>query len=59
MVVSPTLNQEEIPLASLPLLDYEISLPALDEIGKEHVFKLHYKSHAYFFRTDTQYSFVR
>uniref|UniRef100_A0A0M3J9F2 Putative rhogef and pleckstrin domain protein (inferred by orthology to a S. mansoni protein) n=1 Tax=Anisakis simplex TaxID=6269 RepID=A0A0M3J9F2_ANISI len=30
-----------------------------DQINKENVFKLTYKTHFYFFRTDNQYAFIR
>lgn len=52
--------QEEVPLASLPLLGYFISFPTADDnIRKEFVFKLHYKSHYYFFRVDSEFAFNR
>jgi FERM/RhoGEF/pleckstrin domain protein 2 len=52
--------QDEFPLASLPLLGYQISLPdEFDSINKDFVFKLKYKNHVYFFRAEGQYSFKR
>lgn len=37
-----------------------MSLPGdTDGIQKEHVFKLQFKSHVYFFRADSKYTFGR
>ncbi|VUZ50111.1 unnamed protein product, partial [Hymenolepis diminuta] len=48
------------PLASLPLLGYNITTPSPeDNIRKEFVFKLQFKNHVYFFRDDSQTSFER
>ncbi|XP_060978659.1 FERM, ARHGEF and pleckstrin domain-containing protein 2 isoform X1 [Dama dama] len=53
-------HQDDHPLASLPLLGYSVSLPGdTDGIQKEHVFKLQFKSHVYFFRADSKYTFGR
>ena len=52
--------QDEYPLASLPLLGYSISLAnQSDGIDKNFVFKLTFKSHAYFFRAESQCTFER
>lgn len=50
--------QESAPLASLPLLGYTVALPG-DQMGKQHVFKLQYRSHVYFFRAESEYAFQR
>ncbi|VDN56812.1 unnamed protein product [Dracunculus medinensis] len=53
-------HQDLSPLAILPLIDYYISLPSLnDEIDRENVFKLSYKTHFYFLATDSFYSLSR
>lgn len=53
-------HQDDHPLASLPLLGYSVSLPRdTDGIHKEHVFKLQFKSHVYFFRAESKYMFRR
>ncbi|XP_063775330.1 FERM, ARHGEF and pleckstrin domain-containing protein 2 [Pseudophryne corroboree] len=53
-------HQEDAPLASLPLLGYTVSVPSyLDPVSCRHVFKLHFKSHVYFFRADSEYSWRR
>ncbi|XP_055260060.1 FERM, ARHGEF and pleckstrin domain-containing protein 2 isoform X2 [Moschus berezovskii] len=53
-------HQDVHPLASLPLLGYSVSLPRdADGIHKEHVFKLQFKSHTYFFRAESKYTFGR
>jgi PH domain len=52
--------QDEAPLASLPLLGYSVSQPEKsDNIGKEFVFKLQFKTHVYFFRAESDYTFQR
>lgn len=52
--------QDDYPLASLPLLGYRVSVPQeADSILKEHVFKLQFKSHVYFFRAESKYTFGR
>ena len=52
--------QDDYPLASLPLLGYSITIPSESEnIHKDYVFKLHFKSHIYYFRTESEYSFER
>lgn len=44
-------QQDDFPLASLPLLGYNITTPGEDDqIQKEFVFKLQFKNHVYFFR---------
>ncbi|KAI1285957.1 FERM, ARHGEF and pleckstrin domain-containing protein 1 [Halotydeus destructor] len=53
-------SHQELPLASLPLLGYKLSLPLEEEnMGKKYVFKLYFKMHVYYFRADSEYSFVR
>lgn len=53
-------HQDDYPLASLPLLGYSVSVPReADGIQKENVFKLQFKSHVYFFRAESQYTFGR
>lgn len=52
--------QDDYPLASLPLLGYHVSVPReADGVHKEHVFKLQFKSHVYFFRAESRYTFRR
>lgn len=52
--------QDDYPLASLPLLGYSVSLPReADSIHKDYVFKLQFKSHVYFFRAESKYTFER
>lgn len=54
------LFQDDYPLASLPLLGYAVSSPAeADGIQKDYVFKLQFKSHVYFFRAESKYTFER
>uniref|UniRef100_A0A8B9K984 FERM, ARHGEF and pleckstrin domain-containing protein 2 n=1 Tax=Astyanax mexicanus TaxID=7994 RepID=A0A8B9K984_ASTMX len=51
-------HQDDFPLASLPLLGYTVSTPGeADSIHKEYVFKLQFKSHVYFFRAESEYTF--
>ncbi|XP_060224899.1 FERM, ARHGEF and pleckstrin domain-containing protein 2 isoform X2 [Meriones unguiculatus] len=53
-------HQDDYPLASLPLLGYSVSLPReTDSIHKDYVFKLQFKSHVYFFRAESKYTFER
>ncbi|XP_053160683.1 FERM, ARHGEF and pleckstrin domain-containing protein 2 isoform X2 [Hemicordylus capensis] len=53
-------HQDDYPLASLPLLGYTVSTPVeTDGIQKEYVFKLQFKSHVYFFRAESKYTFER
>lgn len=53
-------HQEDAPLASLPLLGYTVSIPTnADPVNCRHVFKLHFKSHVYFFRADSEYTWKR
>ncbi|ROI62463.1 FERM, RhoGEF and pleckstrin domain-containing protein 1 [Anabarilius grahami] len=53
-------HQDEYPLASLPLLGYSITIPSESEnIHKDYVFKLHFKSHVYYFRSESEYAFER
>ncbi|XP_054644631.1 FERM, ARHGEF and pleckstrin domain-containing protein 2 isoform X1 [Dunckerocampus dactyliophorus] len=53
-------HQDDFPLASLPLLGYTVSTPEeADAIHKEYVFKLQFKSHVYFFRAESEYTFER
>ncbi|KAF2345757.1 Pleckstrin domain [Trinorchestia longiramus] len=52
--------QDDAPLASLPLLGYTVSSPAPhDMVTKEHVIKLQFKNHVYFFRAESEYTFSR
>lgn len=52
--------QDDYPLASLPLLGYSVSIPSDSEnIHKDYVFKLHFKSHVYYFRSESEYTFER
>ncbi|KAJ1089418.1 hypothetical protein NDU88_002569, partial [Pleurodeles waltl] len=49
---------DDYPLASLPLLGYTVSTPTeSDNILKDYVFKLQFKSHVYFFRAESEYTF--
>ncbi|TNN02978.1 hypothetical protein fugu_000007 [Takifugu bimaculatus] len=53
-------HQDDYPLASLPLLGYSVSVPSDSEnIHKDYVFKLHFKSHIYYFRSESEYTFER
>ncbi|XP_051928970.1 FERM, ARHGEF and pleckstrin domain-containing protein 2 isoform X3 [Hippocampus zosterae] len=53
-------HQDDFPLASLPLLGYTVSMPEeADAIHKDYVFKLQFKSHVYFFRAESEYTFER
>uniref|UniRef100_A0A8B9IVJ0 FERM, ARHGEF and pleckstrin domain-containing protein 2 n=1 Tax=Amazona collaria TaxID=241587 RepID=A0A8B9IVJ0_9PSIT len=53
-------HQDDYPLASLPLLGYAVSAPVeADGIQKDYVFKLQFKSHVYFFRAESKYTFER
>ncbi|XP_055492649.1 FERM, ARHGEF and pleckstrin domain-containing protein 1 [Leucoraja erinacea] len=53
-------HQDSHPLASLPLLGYSVTTPAeSDSIHKDYVFKLQFKSHVYFFRAESEYTFER
>ncbi|KAL4690093.1 hypothetical protein H8959_012884, partial [Pygathrix nigripes] len=53
-------HQDDYPLASLPLLGYSVSIPQeADGIHKDYVFKLQFKSHVYFFRAESKYTFER
>uniref|UniRef100_A0AAY4B9F3 FERM, ARHGEF and pleckstrin domain-containing protein 1 n=1 Tax=Denticeps clupeoides TaxID=299321 RepID=A0AAY4B9F3_9TELE len=53
-------HQDDYPLASLPLLGYSITMPSESEnIHKDYVFKLHFKSHVYYFRSESEYTFER
>ncbi|KAM8874931.1 FERM, ARHGEF and pleckstrin domain-containing protein 2 isoform 2-T2 [Spinachia spinachia] len=53
-------HQDDFPLASLPLLGYTVSTPdESDGIHKDYVFKLQFKSHVYFFRAESEYTFER
>lgn len=52
--------QDDFPLASLPLLGYAVNTPDdEDGIHKDHVFKLQFKNHVYFFRAESEYTFER
>uniref|UniRef100_A0A1A7YB80 FERM, RhoGEF (ARHGEF) and pleckstrin domain protein 1 (Chondrocyte-derived) n=3 Tax=Iconisemion striatum TaxID=60296 RepID=A0A1A7YB80_9TELE len=53
-------HQDDYPLASLPLLGYSVTVPSDNEnIHKDYVFKLHFKSHVYYFRSESEYAFER
>ncbi|XP_028992331.1 FERM, ARHGEF and pleckstrin domain-containing protein 1 isoform X2 [Betta splendens] len=53
-------HQDDYPLASLPLLGYAVTVPSESEnIHKDYVFKLHFKSHVYYFRSESEYTFER
>nr|XP_006110686.1 FERM, ARHGEF and pleckstrin domain-containing protein 2 isoform X2 [Pelodiscus sinensis] len=53
-------HQDDYPLASLPLLGYSVSAPTeADGVQKDYVFKLQFKSHVYFFRAESKYTFER
>ncbi|KAJ8255005.1 hypothetical protein GJAV_G00199820 [Gymnothorax javanicus] len=53
-------HQDDFPLASLPLLGYSVTVPSESEnIHKDYVFKLHFKSHVYYFRSESEYTFER
>ncbi|XP_041857771.1 FERM, ARHGEF and pleckstrin domain-containing protein 1 isoform X2 [Melanotaenia boesemani] len=53
-------HQDDYPLASLPLLGYSVTIPSENEnIHKDYVFKLHFKSHVYYFRSESEYTFER
>ncbi|XP_064875433.1 FERM, ARHGEF and pleckstrin domain-containing protein 1-like isoform X2 [Oncorhynchus nerka] len=52
--------EDDYPLASLPLLGYSVTIPTESEnIHKDYVFKLHFKSHVYYFRSESEYNFDR
>lgn len=59
--VTPGQFQDDVPLASLPLIGYNVGIPEpADELAhKEHIIKLQFKTHFYFFRADCDYSFHR
>ncbi|ESO00829.1 hypothetical protein HELRODRAFT_112974 [Helobdella robusta] len=51
---------DEFPLASLPLLGYSIKpVDQSEGLMKDHVFKLTFKNHAYYFRAENQYTYSR
>uniref|UniRef100_A0A8C5D1J8 FERM, ARHGEF and pleckstrin domain-containing protein 1 n=1 Tax=Gadus morhua TaxID=8049 RepID=A0A8C5D1J8_GADMO len=53
-------HQDDYPLASLPLLGYSVTVPSeAENIHKDYVFKLHFKSHVYYFRSESEYTFER
>uniref|UniRef100_A0A8C3VWP0 FERM, ARHGEF and pleckstrin domain-containing protein 1 n=1 Tax=Catagonus wagneri TaxID=51154 RepID=A0A8C3VWP0_9CETA len=53
-------HQDSHPLASLPLLGYSLTVPSeAEDIHKDYVFKLHFKSHVYYFRAESEYTFER
>ncbi|XP_039888737.1 FERM, ARHGEF and pleckstrin domain-containing protein 1-like [Simochromis diagramma] len=53
-------HQDDYPLVSLPLLGYSVTVPSESEnIHKDYVFKLHFKSHVYYFRSESEYTFER
>ena len=54
------LEQDSNPLASLPLLGYRVETPVEEDgITKDHVFKLVFKNHVYFFRAESNFTFKR
>ncbi|XP_070980243.1 FERM, ARHGEF and pleckstrin domain-containing protein 1-like isoform X2 [Oncorhynchus clarkii lewisi] len=53
-------HEDDYPLASLPLLGYSVTIPTESEnIHNDYVFKLHFKSHVYYFRSESEYNFDR
>ncbi|KAM5228659.1 FERM, ARHGEF and pleckstrin domain-containing protein 2 [Ctenodactylus gundi] len=53
-------HQDDHPLASLPLLGYSVGTPKeADGVHKDYVFKLQFKTHVYFFRAESKYTFER
>ncbi|KAK6113143.1 PH domain family protein [Brugia pahangi] len=53
-------HQEKEAVAVLPIINYHISLPQLnDKIDYDNVFKLSYNTHCYFFRADSLYAFSK
>ncbi|GMT04832.1 hypothetical protein PENTCL1PPCAC_27006, partial [Pristionchus entomophagus] len=53
-------HSDSIPLASLPLLEYSVCIPTLqDEMPQEHVFKLVFSTHTYFFRAENHHNMMR
>lgn len=53
-------HHDQFPLASLPLLGYSVTTPSEgDDIHKDFVFKLQFKTHVYFFRAESLYNFDR
>nr|KAG5686204.1 hypothetical protein BaRGS_008706 [Batillaria attramentaria] len=51
--------QDDFPLASLPLLGYAVNQPEPEDgISKDHVFKLQFKNHVYFFRAESEYTYA-
>ncbi|EJW88670.1 hypothetical protein WUBG_00421 [Wuchereria bancrofti] len=53
-------HQEREAVAVLPIINYHISLPQLnDKIDYDNVFKLSYNTHCYFFRADSLYAFSK
>ncbi|XP_007467280.1 PREDICTED: FERM, RhoGEF and pleckstrin domain-containing protein 1 [Lipotes vexillifer] len=53
-------HQDSHPLASLPLLGYSLTIPSESEdLHKDYVFRLHFKSHVYYFRAESEYTFER
>uniref|UniRef100_A0A183I0X9 DH domain-containing protein n=1 Tax=Onchocerca flexuosa TaxID=387005 RepID=A0A183I0X9_9BILA len=51
-------HEEREPVAVLPIINYHISLPQLnDKIDCDNVFKMSYNTHCYFFRADSLYAF--
>ncbi|XP_005178686.1 FERM, ARHGEF and pleckstrin domain-containing protein 1 isoform X5 [Musca domestica] len=52
--------QDEVALASLPLLGYTVGPPGVqDAVQKEFVFKLSFKNHVYFFRAESIHTYQR
>ncbi|GMT31579.1 hypothetical protein PFISCL1PPCAC_22876, partial [Pristionchus fissidentatus] len=53
-------HTEATPLASLPLLEYSVCIPTLqDDMPQEHVFKLVFSTHTYFFRAENHHNMMR
>lgn len=51
-------GQDEYPLASLPIIGYTVTVPSEeDNMSKNYVFKLQFKTHIYFFRAESEYAF--
>ena len=52
--------QDDAPLASLPLLGYAVGAPSPEEdIGKDNVFRLRFKTHVYYFRAESRHTYER
>ncbi|KAJ6222518.1 hypothetical protein RDWZM_001063 [Blomia tropicalis] len=53
-------SDDDFPLASLPVIGYTVSVPNdADNMRKNYVFKLQFKTHIYFFRAESEYAFTK